>query len=241
MKQAGAMLLSAIAVWGCSNNQQPESAADESQPGANTIESPGVDVPEGDFRGLRWGDPKDQVIASESKRSKVVNEGWSYETELAGYPVIVSYGYFDDGGLGGGSYRFAWPGEAAKCSGVMAAGSECSLRSAEYAIDVCKRLAKLLDEKYPSKDYLDPKIMHSSVSSPSDLDDRLRNDSGFPGDMSSNAWASERVSIIQFYARSGRPGEGWRCSFQYHPSPDIAARLDAAATASQNEAAKQDL
>jgi hypothetical protein len=155
--------------------------------------------------------------------------------------VTVSYGYYDDDRFGAGSYKFPWPGEVTKCAGIMAAGSECSLKSAEYAIDVCKRIASLLDEKYPSKDHVESEMMHSRVSSPLDLDKRLRVDSGPLGDLSSNAWASERVSVFQFFARGGRPGEGWRCSFQYRPSPEIDARLDAQATQFQKEAAKRDL
>jgi len=235
------MLLSAVAVWGCSNKPPPDSAAVASQPEPDAVESLGVDAPEGDFRGLRWGDTKDEVIAAESKRSKTISGGWSYETKLAGYPVTVSYGYFDDDRLGGGSYEFPWPGEATICTEVMTAGSECSLKSAEYAIAVCERIAGLLTDKYPSKEHLDPKVVHSSVSSVSDLERRMRSNRGDQIDLTSNAWANERVSVFQFFSRGRKPGQGWRCSFMYYPSPEINEKLDAEATASQNQAAKRDL
>jgi hypothetical protein len=198
-------------------------------------------MPEGDFRGLRWGDPKDAVIAAESKRSKTVREGWSYETTLAGYPAMVSYGYYDSNGLGGASYSFPWPGEATGCKEPMTKGSRCSLESAKYALDVCGRIAGLLDEKYPSKAYLDPKSMHTPFRSAQELDSWKGWGPGLMGPPSSNEWANDRVRIFQFYSRSDKSSEGWRCSFRYMPSEDIAVRLNEDETAAQNEAAYRDL
>jgi hypothetical protein len=222
-------------VLGCSN-RSPDSVSRTTDQAA-TAEMQ-TQPPEGDFRGFAWGDTMEEVSALESKRTHTVRDGYRYSTDLAGLPVILDYGYEGER-LAAAKYSFPWPGEAKKCHRLMAAGTECSLESAAYAIDVCGRISVLVGEKYKAVDESDGYAVRP-LPSVKELDRRLAvSDSGI--DHSTRQWTSERVIASQFLTRGRSNGEGWRCMFQYRPTPEIAERLHAQAEAATRESAKKDL
>src|SRR5688572_13246353 len=110
------LALAGAAIAGCSQSKPPP----EPEASAELAES--VPQEERDFRGINWGDSKEMVAASEAKRSKVLDVGYRYATELGGYPAVVSYGYAGDR-VAAAAYSFTWTGDTKYCT----AGSQCSL------------------------------------------------------------------------------------------------------------------
>jgi hypothetical protein len=228
----GVLLVAIVAIAGCAKSTTPSAAANETQ--SSTSSDRGIS----DFRGFLWGDTIEKVAGIESRRGQTVRDGYAFSTELAGFPVFLEYGY-EAKRLASAKYSFPWSGEAKKCKPLMTAGSECSLESAAYALHVCSRISVLVGEKYKALDESDGYVVRP-LPSVAELDRRLAMaDTGV--DHSTRQWASERVTAAQFLTRGRSRGEGWRCTFLYRPTPEIAGRLHAQAEAQLREAAKTDL
>jgi hypothetical protein len=228
-------------VAGCSKSPEAEVPAPEVTTGAG-VAGVSAEVPkdEGDFRGHRWGEPMAVVIERESRRSEKRGDGYTFATELAGYPTVVRLLYLGDV-FAGARYSFPWPDESDKCSGPMLAGSECSLGSAAYAVEVCDRLGDLLSEKYRLVDADGRALSTRAVKSAAALDRVLASDPTSEMDWVVNLWSAERTMVFQTFARGRSDDEGWRCTFSYRSTPEIAAQIDRAATEDENDAAKKDL
>jgi len=227
-----ALFVATICSAGCEKSTPSQGAAEKAKP------APSSEPYMSDFRGFVWGDTMDEVAGIESKRGQTVRDGYAFSTELAGFPALLEYGY-EARRLASAKYSFPWPEEAKKCKPHMTAGSECSLESAAYALDVCGRISVLVGEKYKALDESDGYVVRP-LPSVAELDRQLATaDSGV--DHSTRQWASERVTAAQFLTRGRASGEGWRCMFLYQPAPEIAARLHSQAEAEMREAAKTDL
>lgn len=197
-------------------------------------------VPEGDFRGHRWGEQLSVVAEREGKRSQARGDGRLFATELAGYPVELQLLSLGDR-FAGARYQFPWPGEAESCRDVMVSGSACSLRSAAYAVEVCNRMITLLTEKYQPVDAGGAPRDEPAMSSVESLDRSLRwqNRSGLT--FVANQWSGERISVFQTYEPGRVPGTGWRCTLSYRSTPEIESQIDQSVTQRENEAAVKDL
>jgi hypothetical protein len=224
----------AIALAGCSRRTSVDAAGPAvEKPVARPLDG-------GDFRGFRWGDPKKVVAEAEKARSEVVNEGLLYRTNVGGGPVLVSYGYDDGDLLGAAAYSFPWPGETETCRGILSAGSDCSLKSAEYSLETCRRIGTLLSEKYHEMGAADQYRSIPAPTSPSEMDRQLqtldtRMDIGY------RQWSSPRVLIVQFFERGRQANEGWRCRFSYYPAEALAVEQARKAKSAEDEAAKKEL
>jgi hypothetical protein len=225
-------LVVATCIVGCAKSTPPQGNPEVAQPATSS------DRGMSDFRGFAWGDTIEQVAAIESRRGQTVRDGYAFATELAGFPVFLEYGY-EAKRLASAKYSFPWPGEAKKCNPLMTAGSECSLESAAYALQVCSRISVLVGEKYqPSAESAGYVIR--PMPSVTELDRRLTvADSGI--EHATRQWTSDRVTAAQFLTRGRARGEGWRCMFLYRPTPEIAVRLHSQAEAEMRESAKTDL
>jgi len=227
-----ALLVASLCIAGCAEKTPPPTAAEKGDACCMREGSTS------DFRGFVWGDTIEKVAGIESRRGQTVRDGYAYSTELAGFPVVLEYGY-EAKRLVSAKYSFPWPGEARKCKPVMTAGSECSLESAAYALNACSRISVLVGEKYKASEASDSYVIRP-MPSVAELDRRLTApDSGV--DHSTRQWVGEGVTAAQFLTRGRSRGEGWRCMFLYRPTPEIAARLHAQAEAEMREAAKTDL
>ena len=230
---AAGLLLAALASCAREPAATPVPSAEE-----NVAASAPFDA--GDFRGFRWGDPMKVIAEAEKTRSEVVNEGFLYRTKIGGYLALTSYGYDDEDRLGTGAYSFPWPGEAEACRGVVTAGSECSLKSAEYSLEACARIGALLSEKYHLMGEADHFRPFPPPTSPSEMDQQLQNvDTQM--DIGYRQWSSPRVLIAQFFTRGRKAGEGWRCRFSYWPAEALAVEQARKTKAAEDEAAKKEL
>ena len=228
----GALLVATLCCAGCAKSKPAQDVVKETKPATSSERATS------DFRGFAWGDTIEEVGGIESKRGQTVRDGYAFATELAGFPVFLEYGY-EAKRLASAKYSFPWPGESKKCKPLMSAGSECSLESAAYALDVCSRISVLVGEKYQASNEADGYVVRP-LPSVAELDRRLT--TADPGiDHSTRQWASDRVVAAQFLTRGRSRGEGWRCMFLYRPTPEIAGRLHDQAEAEKREAAKTDL
>lgn len=226
-------------VGGCSKAPDVESPPTEAISRGAGVES-AAGAPEGDFRGHRWGEQLSAVSEREGKRSQAGGDEHSFATELAGYPVELRLLGLRDR-FAGARYQFPWPGEVEACREVMEIGSECSLRSAAYAVEVCNRMIALLTEKYQLVAADGTPRDKPAISSAESLDRSLRWKDPSGMTFVDNQWSGERISVFQMYEPGRVPGRGWRCTLSYRSTPEIETQIDQELTQSEDEAAAKDL
>ena len=237
-----AVWLITIAVFcvACSKSPPEAEPAIASGVGLDTGDAATDLVSAGDFRGYRWGESLDGALEREGQRSERIDDSWSFHTQIAGYPAVLSllaHGEL----LAGARYQFPWPVESEKCMGPMTPGSKCSVESAGYAVDVCDRIGTLLTEKYRLVDAERKPVANRRISSAGALDQSLSRRSDHGLSMVVSSWENDRTSVSQTFAGGAKDAQGWRCTFTYRASPEIDAQLLREATDAEIEEAKRDL